>query len=89
MMYVNLLPVVNCFDETCIYSPCANNCKDADDCPGVDCGCDKSKESCVNCEAYSCKKENCALMDVYVKKMVHVEEILVIILTALMIRIVV
>ena len=28
-------------------------------------------------------------MDVYVKKMVHVEEILVIILTALMIRIVV
>lgn len=42
-------------EEVCIYSPCANNCKDGDDCPGVDCGCDKSKESCVSCESYSCE----------------------------------
>lgn len=42
----------DCIGEACIESPCLNNCVDADDCPGVDCGC--KDFTCVSCLAYTC-----------------------------------
>ncbi len=45
----------DCIDEEfCISSPCLGNCVDGNDCPGVDCGCDKGKQSCVSCQSYAC-----------------------------------
>lgn len=49
----------DCFDETtCISTPCVGDCNDANDCDGVDCGCDKAKQSCVSCLAYTCSNGN-------------------------------